>query len=231
MDRPLHLAVQILTGVGVGVDSGGFDGFCVCARTFGTKSVSYRRPHVANACYFAPGSAGIDIVVAEREAREDVDVRGVVVPCERVEQRSTTEVRAGGGRERGGGGYGCGVVTAAAVGRMGGGGGARRVLVRERGELLAEGVRVRTSEFTPEATREGVKPCKAKLPTELRGREQGAGATWADALRAAVAVTAAWSPWRARAFWLAVVFDDEAGGRWGGGGRKAQRRFRRTHLL
>jgi hypothetical protein len=43
----------------------------------------------------------------------------------------------------------------------------RRVLVSER-EVLA-GVRVRTGEFTPEATAGGEEPCEAKLPTELRG--------------------------------------------------------------
>jgi len=134
--------------------------------------MSYRA-RVANACCFAPGSTGVDIVVAEREAREDADVREVVVPCERMEEWSETEVRAEGGRERGSGGYGygCGVATAAAEGGMGGG--ARRVLIREGAELLAEGVRVRTGEFTPEATGEGVEPCEAKLPTELRGWETG----------------------------------------------------------
>jgi len=49
---------------------------------------------------------------------------------------------------------------------MGGGGGTRRVFVREREELLAEGVSVR---FRPEATGEGVEPCEAKLPTVPRG--------------------------------------------------------------
>jgi len=43
--------------------------------------------------------------------------------------------------------------------------------VREREEPLAEGVRVRTRKFTPEAAGEGVEPCEAKLPTELRGWE------------------------------------------------------------
>jgi len=37
---------------------------------------------------------------------------------------------------------------------MGGGGGTRCMLVGKREELLAEGVRVRTGDFTPEATRE-----------------------------------------------------------------------------
>ena len=38
---------------------------------------------------------------------------------------------------------------------MGGGGGACRVLLREREELLAEGVHVRTGEFTPDLKGEG----------------------------------------------------------------------------
>ena len=133
--------------------------------------MSYRT-RIANACCFAPGSTGVDVVVAEREAREDVDVWDVVVPCERIEERSETEVRAEGGRERGSGGYGYGCEVAAAGG-MGGGGGARRALIREGEELLAEGVRVRTGEFTPEATGEGVEPCEAKPPTKLRGWETG----------------------------------------------------------
>jgi len=45
--------------------------------------------------------------------------------------------------------------------------------VREREGLLAEGVRVRTRKFTPKAAGEGVEPCEAKLPTELRGWETG----------------------------------------------------------
>jgi len=60
----------------------------------------------------------------------------------------------------------CGVATVAAEGGMGGGGGTRCVFVREREELLAEGVRVKTGDFTPEATGE---PCEAELPTALRG--------------------------------------------------------------
>jgi len=122
-------------------------------RTFATKGVSYRA-RVANACCFAAGIVGVNVVVAEREAREDVDVREVVVPCERMEDRSEMEVCGEGGRERGRGrgGYGCGVATVAAEGRIGGGGGRRRVLVSERQELLAEGVRVKTGESTLEAT-------------------------------------------------------------------------------
>ena len=71
MDRPCHPAFWRFAGVGV--DGDNFDGFGVCARTFAAKSMSYRAC-VANACCFAPGSAGIDAAVAGREAREDVDV-------------------------------------------------------------------------------------------------------------------------------------------------------------
>ena len=177
MDTPRHPAFCRFTGVGV--DGGGFAGFGACARTFATKRVSYGA-RIANACCFTPGNAGVGCVVAEREAREDVDVREVVVPCERMEDRSEavvavdwTEVRAEGGRDRGRGGYGCEVVTAAAEVETGGGGGARRMLVRETEELLAEGVRARTGEFMPEATGEGVEPWEAKPPTELRGWETG----------------------------------------------------------
>jgi len=83
-----------------------------------------------------------------------VDVREVVVPCERMEDWSEMEVCGEGGRERGHGrgGYGCGVATVAAEGRMGSGGGTRCMLVSERQELLAEGVCVRTGEFTLETT-------------------------------------------------------------------------------
>ena len=40
--------------------------------------------HISNACHFAPSYVGVNVVVAEREAQEDVDVREVVVPCERI---------------------------------------------------------------------------------------------------------------------------------------------------
>ena len=82
-------------------------------------------------------------------------MREVVVSCESMEDRSEMEVCAEGGREHGRGGH-CVVATVAAKGGIGGAGGMRRVPVRERDELLAEGVRVRTVEFTPEATGEGV---------------------------------------------------------------------------
>ena len=107
------------------------------------------------------GVVGMDVdVEAETEAREDMDVREVVVPCERSEERSDEavvvvdwmDVRAEGGREREGGG---GSGAAAAVGGIeGGGGGMRRVLAREREELLAEGVRIRTGEAVAEGTGE-----------------------------------------------------------------------------
>jgi len=122
MDRLRHPAFWHFTTVSV--DGGGFDGFGTCARTFATKSVSYCA-HGANACCFAHGNIGVDVVVAERDAREDVDVREVVVPCERTEDRPETEVRAEGGRERSRGGCGCMVATAAAEGGTGGGRGAR----------------------------------------------------------------------------------------------------------
>jgi len=51
------------------------------------KHLQRRASHtacVSNACCFAPGYAGINVVVVEREAWEDVDVREVVVPCERI---------------------------------------------------------------------------------------------------------------------------------------------------
>ena len=88
MDRPRQPAFCRFAGVGV--DGGGFVGFGACARTFATKSASYHEP-IANACCFAPGNIDVD-VMAEREAREDVDVRDVAVPCERMEERSETEV-------------------------------------------------------------------------------------------------------------------------------------------
>jgi len=101
------------------------------------------------------------------------------------------------------------------------------VFVREREELLAEGALVRTRGVTAEPKGEGVEPCDAKQATELRGWETGVA--WADALRAALAVaTPAWSPQRARAFRVAAASGDEAGGRFGGGWRMAQRGFRRT---
>jgi len=78
-----------------------------------------------------PAASIPDTVVAEREAREYVDVRKVTVPCERMKEQSEREVHGEGGRERGGGRYGCGVATAEAEGGTSGGGGARRMLLRE----------------------------------------------------------------------------------------------------
>ena len=79
----------------ISVDGGGFDGIGTCARTFATTSVTYH-VHGANACCFAHGNIGVDVVVAERDAREDVDVWEVVVPYERTEDQSETEVHAEG---------------------------------------------------------------------------------------------------------------------------------------
>jgi hypothetical protein len=86
MDRPRQPAFWRFEGVGV-VGIGGFDGFSGCARTFATKSTSYRA-RSTSACCFAPDSgAGVDA-----DAREDVEVREVVVPCERMEERSEAVV-------------------------------------------------------------------------------------------------------------------------------------------
>ena len=125
MARPCHLAFWHFTTVSV--DGGGFDGFGTCARTFATTSVSYHE-HGANTCYFAHSNIDVDFVVAERDAREDIDVREVVVPCERTEDQPETEVCAEGGRERSRGGCGCRVATAAAEDGTGGGRGACRTV-------------------------------------------------------------------------------------------------------
>jgi len=85
MDRPRYPAFWRFTGVGA--DDGGFDSFGACARTFMSKSVSHCA-RIADAYYFAPGNVGIDVIVAEREAQEDVDVQEVVVPCEKMEEQS-----------------------------------------------------------------------------------------------------------------------------------------------
>lgn len=156
MDNPRQPAFWRFAGTGAG-------GLDACARTFARKTASYRA-RLANCCCFAAGGMGVvgmDVdVEAETEAREDMDVREVVVPCERSEERSDEavvvvdwmDVRAEGGREREGGG---GSGAAAAVGGIeGGGGGMRRVLAREREELLAEGVRIRTGEAVAEGTGE-----------------------------------------------------------------------------
>jgi hypothetical protein len=128
---------------GVTVDGGGFDGFGPCAHTFAMKSVSYSA-RIINACCLAHDNAGVDVVVVERDAQKDVDMREVVVPCEWMEERSGAAIRAEGEHNRGRGVFGRFVATAAAEGEMRGEGGTRRVLVRERGGLLAEGGRVKT---------------------------------------------------------------------------------------
>ena len=75
------------------------------------------------------------------------------MPCEKMEERSETEVCTEGGWGRGRSEYGCRTVTVPAEGGMGGRGGMHRVLVREREGLLAEGVRVRIGvKFTREET-------------------------------------------------------------------------------
>jgi len=49
-------------------------------------------------CCFAPRNVGVDVVLAEREAREGVDVWEVIVLCERMEERSQRyALRVGGG--------------------------------------------------------------------------------------------------------------------------------------
>ena len=70
-----------------------------CARTLAEKSASYRAG-VACACCFAPGA---DVGV-NTEVREEIEVREVVVPCEKRDERSEavvavdwTDVRAEGG--------------------------------------------------------------------------------------------------------------------------------------
>jgi hypothetical protein len=156
MDSPRQPAFWRFAGIGVGRG----DSLGVCERTLAVKSASYRA-RVVCACCFAPGAdVGVE-ADADTEAREDMDVREVVVPCEKSDERSEvvvavdwTDVRADGGRERGRGAFVVGIATAAAAADGGGGGGTRRVLWRETEELLAEGVRV-TGEPTPEVTGEG----------------------------------------------------------------------------
>ena len=52
----------------------------LCAYTFAMKRVSYGA-HIANASCSAHDDAGVNAVVAERVAREDMDMREVIVPC------------------------------------------------------------------------------------------------------------------------------------------------------
>jgi hypothetical protein len=153
-DSPRQPAFWRLAGFGVGGGLGG------CARTLAVKSASYRA-RVTCAC-FAPGAdedVGVGAHAETDGVREEVDVREVVVPCEKRDERSEpvvavdwTDVHADGGRERGTGPFVGGIATATAGG---GGGGTRRVFWREREELLAEEVRVWTGEPTPVFT--GVK--------------------------------------------------------------------------
>jgi len=74
----------------VGVDSGGFGVFSACTRMFMMKSMLYHAC-TANACCFAPSNIDVNVVVAKRKAREGIDVREVVVPCERMDHRSEME--------------------------------------------------------------------------------------------------------------------------------------------
>jgi hypothetical protein len=86
MDRPRQPAFwRFGTGGGSFCD---FDG--ACARTFATKSTSYRA-RIASACCFVPVKEEDD-GAAEADARDDEDVREVVVPCERMEDRSEAVV-------------------------------------------------------------------------------------------------------------------------------------------
>ena len=115
-----------------------------------------------------PAAPGLEML-AERDAWK---VAEVVVLCERMEDRSETEVRAEGGRERGGAGYGYGGVTTTVAE---GGGEARRVLVREREELLSGGVHVRTAEVTLGAIRED-RALRRNCPRNFEAGTQDTGA-------------------------------------------------------
>ena len=125
----------------------------MCARTFATKSASYR----ARGDGFDPTTDGFNVFEGETDVREEKEVWELV---EKSELRSEvevvvavdwTDVRAEGGRERGGGRGGGDV--------MGSGGGTRRVLVREGAELLPDGVSARTGEERDE----GEEPREARL--------------------------------------------------------------------
>jgi hypothetical protein len=128
------------------------------------KSVSYR---ARRAC-FVPGPG----VGVENEAREETEVREVVVPCDNREEWSEavvavdwTDTRAEGGRERGCEGGGGGADAG------GGGGGTRRVFVRDGEELLAEGENIVTGVATTEVIDEGEgeEPCEARILAEPPG--------------------------------------------------------------
>jgi hypothetical protein len=71
-------------------------------------------PRIVNPCCLAHGKARVDVVVTEKDAREDVDMREVVVSCKWMEKPSGAEIRAERGRNRGRGGYGRFVATVAA---------------------------------------------------------------------------------------------------------------------
>jgi len=88
MNRPHHPAFRCFTDVGI--DGGGFGVFGAYTRMFTTKSMSYCAC-AANACCFAPSNIDVDVVVAERKAREGIDVWEVIVPCERMDHWSEAE--------------------------------------------------------------------------------------------------------------------------------------------
>ena len=180
-------------------------------------------PRTFTACRTAttlltPAASIPDTVVAEREAREYVDVWKVTVPCGRMKGQSEREVHGEGGRKRrwvrGGDGSSRGWAD-----RWRG----RASHAPEREELLVEGVRVRTDEFMPEATGEGVEPCKAKMPTELRGLETG---RWGGLGGCAEGCSSDGE--RGISGWRGPLGKRREGDGWGG--RRAQRRFRRTRL-
>jgi hypothetical protein len=132
------------------------------------KSASYRARMVC----FAPGPG----VGVENEAREDREVREVVVACEKREERSEavvvvdwTEARAEGGREREFEGAGAGAGADMGGGR---GGGKRRVFVREVDELLADSESIGAGEATREVV-EGKEDCEVRLFGEPRGWGEG----------------------------------------------------------
>ena len=180
MDRPRHPAFWRFTGVGV--DGGGFSVFCASARARLRRRACRTGRTLVTPAVSLPAALGVDVVLAEREARE------VAVPCERMEERPKTavvvdwtELRAEGWCERGGGGYGCEVAMAAAEGGMGGV--ARCVLLKEREELLAEGGV--GGPGSPHWSRRGRvdTPATRNRPRRFEAGKPDAGVAWADALR------------------------------------------------
>ena len=145
-----------------------------------------------------------------------------------MEDRSETEVRAEGESEHGRGGYGCGVATAAAEGGMEWGRDPSRVCQRA-GRTVCRGRACEDRRFYARDGR-AWNPARWNCPWSFGVGKTDAGTAWVDALRAEVGVAAAWLPRRARAFQVVVAFEDDAGGRWGGGRRRAQRRFRRNRI-